>query len=307
MRKAFIRSLTKLAAIDKRVILLTGDLGYLVIEEFVDAFPKQFVNVGVAEQNMVGIATGLAEAGFIPFVYSIAPFAVLRPFEFIRNGPVYHHLPVRIVGIGQGVEYGYNGHSHFGVDDVGVLRTQPGLTIVAPADDDQAAVAIERTHSLTGPIYFRLSKDTFSISELAGQFELGRAQTIGNGRDVLLISSGAITRNVMQAARLLRDQGLATTILIISSIAPPPVTDLVAALSIHKRAFTVESHYITSGIGSLVAEVVADNGLNTHLIRLGFDHLLNQSIGSAQFLHAANGLSAEKIALQVKQNLEENV
>lgn len=307
MRKALIRSLTKLAARDERVILLTGDLGYMVIEEFVEAFPKQFINVGAAEQNMVGIATGLAEAGFIPFVYSIAPFAALRPLEFIRNGPVYHRLPVRIVGIGQGVEYGYNGHSHFGVDDVGVLRTQPGLTIIAPADDDQAAAAIEQTHTLTGPIYFRLSKDTFCISELAGQFELGRAQIIGNGRDVLLISSGAITRDVLQAARLLGDQGLAATILVISSIAPAPIADLVAALSTHKLAFTIESHYTTGGVGSLAAEVVADHGLNVRIVRLGFDYLLNQAIGSAQFLHAANGLSAEKIALHVKRTLEENV
>ena len=126
MRKAFVQSLIQLAGADERVILLTGDLGYLVIEEFVEKFPKQFFNMGVAEQNMLGVATGLAEAGFIPFVYSIAPFAALRPFEFIRNGPVYHQLPVRIVGVGQGVEYGFNGNSHFGVEDVGVLRTQQG-------------------------------------------------------------------------------------------------------------------------------------------------------------------------------------
>lgn len=307
MRKAFIQSLTKLAAADQRILLLTGDLGYLVVEEFVEKFPKQFFNVGAAEQNMVGIATGLAEAGFIPFVYSIAPFAALRPFEFIRNGPIYHQLPVRIVGIGQGVEYGYNGHSHFGVDDVGVLRTQPGLTIIAPADDGQTAAAVEKTQDLEGPIYFRLSKDSFGIPELSGQFELGRAQKIGDGRDVLLISSGAITRDVMQAARLLGEQGLAATILVISSIAPPPIADLVAALSTHKLAFTVESHYTTGGIGSLTAEVVADHGLDARIVRLGFDHLLNQAIGSAQFLHDANGLSAEKIALHVKRTLEENV
>lgn len=307
MRKAFIQSLTKLAAADERILLLTGDLGYLVIEEFVERFPKQFFNVGAAEQNMVGIATGLAEAGFIPFVYSIAPFAALRPFEFIRNGPVYHQLPVRIVGVGQGVEYGYNGHSHFGVDDVGVLRTQPGLAIIAPADDGQTAMAVEKTHHLGGPIYFRLSKDSFGIPELSGRFELGQAQQIGNGRDVLLISSGAITRDVVRAAHLLGEQGLETTILVISSIAPPPVSDLIAALSSHKHAFTVESHYVTGGIGSLVAEVVAEHGLDVRVVRLGFNALLNNSIGSAQFLHAAHGLSAEKIVLHVKKVLEENV
>src|SRR5512145_1982149 len=143
MRTAFIKTLVELARHDEHILLLTGDLGYMVIEPFAAAFPDRFINAGVAEQNMVGMATGLAEAGFIPFVYSIAPFAALRPFEFIRNGPVYHRLPVRIVGVGQGVEYGFNGHSHFGVDDVGVLRTQPGLAIVAPADDLQTRMALE--------------------------------------------------------------------------------------------------------------------------------------------------------------------
>src|SRR4026209_673999 len=180
MRKAFIQSLIKLANADERVLLLTGDLGYLVIEEFMERFPKQFFNVGAAEQNMLGLATGLAEAGFIPYVYSITPFAALRPFEFIRNGPVYHNLPVRIVGIGQGVEYGLNGLSHYALEDIGVLRTQPALTIIVPADDAQAQNAIELTHNMPGPIYFRLSKDNTESPELEGKFEIGQAHQIGS-------------------------------------------------------------------------------------------------------------------------------
>ena len=306
MRKAFIQSLIKLASADERVLLLTGDLGYLVIEEFTERFPKRFLNIGVAEQNMLGVATGLAEAGFIPFVYSIAPFAALRPFEFIRNGPVYHQLPVRIVGVGQGVEYGFNGNSHFGVEDVGVLRTQPGLTIIAPADDLQAKNSVEKTHDLPGPIYFRLSKDSFEIPELGGAFELGKTQQIGSGEDVLLISSGAITRETIKAAHLLAEDGLKTTILVIASIAPAPVADLIETLSQHRHAFTVESHYITGGIGSLVAEVVAEHRLDVRVVRLGFETILNNTLGSAAFLQAANGLSAEKIASHVKKVLEEN-
>src|SRR5579864_4783610 len=112
MRQRFIRTLIDLAAADSRVVLLTGDLGYTVVEPFNERFPDRFFNLGVAEQNMVGVATGLAEAGYIPFVYSIATFASLRPFEFIRNGPVAHRLPVRIVGIGMGFEYGHDGPTH---------------------------------------------------------------------------------------------------------------------------------------------------------------------------------------------------
>jgi transketolase len=306
MRAAFIKTLVELAGNNPRILLLTGDLGYLVVEPFVELFPERFINVGVAEQNMLGIATGLAEAGFIPFVYSIAPFAALRPFEFIRNGPVYHQLPVRIVGVGQGVEYGFNGNSHFGVEDVGVLRTQPGLTIIAPADDLQTKTSIEKTQDLPGPIYFRLSKDSFEIPELGGAFELGQTQQIGDGRDALLISSGAITRETIQAARLLAQDGLTTTILVVASIAPAPVTGLIETLSRFKHVFTVESHYITGGIGSLVAEVVADHRLDVRVTRLGFETILNNALGSAAFLQAVHGLSAKKIASRVKKVLEEN-
>src|SRR5881394_3432858 len=131
MRGAFVRTLVELADEDRRIALLTGDLGYMALEPFMERHPDRFFNVGVAEQNMVGVATGLAEAGFVPFVYSIAPFATLRQFEFIRNGPVAHNLPVRVVSVGGGLEYAHNGHSHFGIEDLGVMRTQPNITVVA--------------------------------------------------------------------------------------------------------------------------------------------------------------------------------
>src|SRR6266480_3885113 len=120
MRRAFAETLAELAKEDPRIVLLTADLGFTALEPFADAFPDRFFNVGVAEQNMVGVATGLAEAGFIPFVYSIVTFACLRPYEFIRNGPIQHRWTVRIVGIGGGVEYGNNGLSHYGLEDVAV-------------------------------------------------------------------------------------------------------------------------------------------------------------------------------------------
>src|SRR3989440_5762915 len=142
MRAAFIRGLVEIADRDPRVLLVTGDLGFTVIEPFADRYPERFFNAGVSEQNMVGLATGLAEAGFIPFVYSIATFATLRPYEFIRNGPIQHQLPVRIVGVGGGLEYGSNGLSHYGLEDVAVMRAQPSLTIIAPSDHQQARAAV---------------------------------------------------------------------------------------------------------------------------------------------------------------------
>ena len=180
MRATFIRTLVGLADDDPRILLLTGDLGYTVVEPFAERFPERFFNMGVAEQNMVGVATGLAEAGYVPFVYSIATFASLRPYEFIRNGPVLHRLPVRIVGVGGGLDYGPNGATHHALEDLAVMRVQPGLTVVAPADYEQARSALRATNRYTGPIYFRLGKDeSTTIPGLDGRFAPGRAERIG--------------------------------------------------------------------------------------------------------------------------------
>src|SRR5438477_11396238 len=137
MRNAFVEALCDLAAADPRVMLLTADLGWSVLEPFAKRFPDRFLNVGVAEQNMLGVATGLAREGHVPFAYSIATFASMRCYEQFRNGPVLHRLPVRVVGIGGGFSYGHAGPTHHAVEDLTIARTQPGLTVIAPADAAQ--------------------------------------------------------------------------------------------------------------------------------------------------------------------------
>ena len=182
VRATFIRTLVELAEEDERIVLLTGDLGFTVVEPFAERFPDRFFNVGVAEQNMVGVATGLAEAGFVPFAYSIATFATLRSYEFVRNGPVLHHLPVRIVGVGGGLEYGMNGLTHYALEDIAVMRAQPGMTVLAPADFQQARTALIGDQGVPGPIYFRLGKnETETVPGLDGRLRLGGVEQIGAG------------------------------------------------------------------------------------------------------------------------------
>ena len=174
-------------------MLLTADLGYSALEPFANQFPDRFLNVGVAEQNMVAVATGLAEAGFIPYCYSIAPFAVLRPYEFIRNGPISHQLPVRIVGMGGGFDYATNGDTHYALEDIGVLRTQPGISIFAPADSAQTSTALKATSRLPGPVYYRLGKDdSLVVPHLEGRFRIGHPEHLVRGDEVLFVATGAI-------------------------------------------------------------------------------------------------------------------
>lgn len=301
MRGAFAKTLTELAAHDKRIFLLTGDLGYMALEPFAEKFPDRFINVGVAEQNMVGIATGLAEAGLIPVVYSIVTFASLRPYEFIRNGPILHQLPVRIAGVGGGVEYGHNGATHYGLEDVGVMRVQPGITVVAPADAGQTKTALEKTYNLPGPVYYRLGKDDrIVVKGLDGRFELGRAQTIREGKDLLLLSMGGISAEVAQAAELLTQEGLDATVMVVASINPPPLEDLAAALGRFKHAVTVEAHYAAGGLYSLVSEIVAQNGLGVRIERCAIEHSPDGLTGSQSFLYEKFGISACAVARKAK-------
>lgn len=303
MRKTFISTLTDLARHDPRVVLLTGDLGFMVIEPFVEEHPDRFFNVGVAEQNMIGVATGLAEAGFLPFAYSIATFATLRPLEFIRNGPVLHQLPVRIVGIGGGFEYGHAGPTHHALEDIAVTRSQPGLTVIAPTDHEQAAAALRSTWDLPGPIYYRLGKDdNTTLPGLDGRFSLGRVELVRRGGEVAIVATGAIAAEAVKAADLLAEKGLNPTVAAVGAVAPAPVDDLADLASSHHLMVTVEAHSVTGGLGSLVAEVIAERGLPCRLVRCGVRGP-SSSLGSESFLNRQHGLSAESIATTSQQAL----
>ncbi|MEP6801148.1 MAG: transketolase C-terminal domain-containing protein [Acidobacteriota bacterium] len=304
MRAAFVRTLLEAAEADPRILLLTGDLGYSVLEPFAERFPGRFFNVGVAEQNMVGVATGLAEAGFIPFVYSIVTFATLRPYEFIRNGPVSHQLPVRIVGVGGGFEYGPAGPTHYGLEDIAVMRVQPGITCLAPADHEQASAAIRATWNLPGPVYYRLGKDDRTvIPGLGGRFSLGRAERIGDGKDVVFIATGAIAMEATAAAEELSRQGIGCAVLVVASLTPPPTLDLVDALTGIPLAVTVEAHYVNGGIGSLVAETIAEHRLGCRLVRRGVGRLTGP-FGSQEFMQRQHGLSRESLVSATLRALE---
>lgn len=293
MRAAFIRVLTDLAEMDERILLLTGDLGFMALEPFPDRFPGRFLNVGVAEQNMIGLAVGLAEAGYIPFTYSIVTFATLRPYEFIRNGPVHHRLPVRIIGMGGGFEYGHAGSTHHGVEDIAVMRAQAGLRVIAPADPEQAATALRATWDLPGPTYLRLGKNDHAIVPgLEGRFRLGRVEHAREGDDLAIVSLGAISVEAAAAAEALADEGIECRLVVVASVNPAPVDDLAEALAPFRTVLTVEAHSVVGGLGSLVCEVVAERQLGCRVVRCGVRSQGNGRGGSEPYLHGVHGLSA---------------
>lgn len=306
MRAAFTRTLLELADRDPRIVLLTADLGYTVLEPFMERFPNRFFNVGVAEQNMIGVATGLAESGFIPYVYSIVTFAALRPYEFIRNGPVLHQLPVRVVAVGGGVEYDTAGSTHHGLEDIGMMRMQPGLTVIAPADPAQARTALRATWDLPGPVYYRLGKnDEHAVPELNGGFRLGRAEIIREGSDVLFVATGPVVSEALTAAQLLSQRGVDAAVVVVASINPPPIADLTAILARFPVVLTVEAHYVTGGVGSLVCEVIAEHGLRCRVIRNGFRRASSGLSGHMGYLHHVHGLTAAALSTEALRALAE--
>jgi len=304
MRSAFARGLLDLAAADERVVLLTGDLGFAVLEPFAERFPDRFWNAGVAEQNMVGMATGLAEAGYTPYVYSIATFASMRGYEFIRNGPILHELPVRVVGVGGGMDYGHNGVTHYALEDAGIMRVQPGMTVVAPADPAQTAAALPAVQQLPGPAYLRLGKESDPVPGLDGRFRLGRAERIGDGFDVVLVALGGMAASAVAAADRLADQGVDAGVLVVSTLSPAPTEDLVEALAGARVALAVEAHYVNGALGSLVAETIAEHELPCRLLRAGVRAMPIGSTGSRPFLYDQHELAPDQLARAAQAALE---
>jgi len=304
MRIALAKTLAEIADRDPRVMLITADLGYMALEAFSEKHPRRFFNVGVAEQNMVGLATGLAEAGFIPFLYSIVTFASMRAYEFLRNGPVLQHLPVRLVGVGGGFEYGSAGPTHFGLEDIAIMRAQPGLRVIAPADHEQTRTAVLKTWNLPGPIYYRLGKDDRStIPGLKGRFDMDRVVTVREGKDLLFVTTGSVTQEVVAAAERLAPQGVSAAVVVVSTLNPPPVAALLETLAPFARVLTVEAHYLTGGLGSMVAEIIADHGLRCRTVRIGVDAQPNALSGSQGYHHRLHGLDREGIAAAAMNQL----
>ena len=201
MRYAFIQELTKLAAKNKNIILLTADLGFTVFEEFAKKFPKQFFNVGIAEPNMIGIASGLALSGKIVFAYSIASFASFRTYEHIRNDVCLHKAPVIIVGSGAGLSYADNGPTHLATQDLALMRGLPNMTVLAPADPVEAQWATREAARLKSPVYLRLGKKGEPvIYDKTPKHKIGQGNWIKRGSNFVILACGNIVFNALKSA-----------------------------------------------------------------------------------------------------------
>ncbi|CCW35482.1 transketolase subunit B [Chthonomonas calidirosea] len=295
MRTAFIEELCKLAEEEERIWLLCGDLGYSVLERFRDRFPNRYVNVGVAEQNMTGMAAGLALCGKIVFTYSIANFPVMRCLEQIRNDICYHHANVKIVAVGGGLAYGAQGYTHHGVEDLAVMRVLPEMTVIAPGDPVETRLATRAIVSYNGPCYLRLGKAGEPIvHQTDPKFEIGKAILMQDGSSVTLISTGGMLATVMQAAQRLAENGIAARVLSMHTLAPLDREAILAAAAETGGIVTVEEHGI-GGLASAVAEVLAVAGYAVPFRALHLPRKPTSHAGTQESLRSVHGLSVEGI------------
>jgi len=301
MRGAFFRALSALAERDHRINLIVGDLGFGVVEEFAQRFPKRFLNAGVAEQNMTGIAAGMALSGKIVFTYSIANFPILRCLEQVRNDVCYHNANVKIVAVGGGLAYGSLGSTHHATEDLAVMRSLPRMVVVAPGDPAETEAATQAVAAHSGPCYLRLGRAGEAKVHCGHiDFQLGKAIQIRQGVDLTLISTGGLLETAVRAAELLHHAGLQARVLSMHTVKPLDADAILAAARETGAVFTLEEHSVTGGLGGAVSELLAEAGEGPVTFRrFGLPSAFSSVVGTQEYLRAQHGLSAESVATAI--------
>jgi transketolase len=297
MRTAFVHTLTDLMRQDKRVFVLTGDLGFSVFEKLRDEFPRRFINAGVAEQNMIGVAAGLALCDKIVFVYSIIPFAVMRCLEQIRNDVCMQELNVKIVGMGAGLHYGPSGATHHAIEDIGLMRCLPGMTVIVPGTPQEASSVIRAGFYLNGPVYIRLGvfRNKGGFPALSS-FKPGKGIILRHGRDMALVSTGAILDIVEGAADILSRKGWSIRVIHMPSIKPLDAALIKRAAKECDVVLIIEEHGEIGGLGSAMAEVLSEERDGAALYRISLPDFYIKEVGSRDYLLEIYRLTAKKIA-----------
>lgn len=293
MRATFIQTLVGLAQEDDRICLIVGDLGFGAVEPFAEKFPGNFINAGVAEQNMTGLATGMALCGKIVFTYSIGNFPTMRCLEQIRNDICYHNANVKVVAVGGGLAYGALGVTHHTTEDLAIMRVLPHMTVVAPGDSVEVALATRAIVEKPGPCYLRLAKTGEPIvHQTEPDFTLGKAITVREGSDLTLISTGEMLYNTMKSAEQLAHEGIQARVLSMHTLKPLDIESVLTAAQETRIIVTIEEHSVIGGLGGSVAEVLAESS-DSHIAfkRIAMKEPFCSEVGSQSYLREVNGLS----------------
>jgi transketolase len=294
MRTETIDALLTYAQQNPDVMLLTADLGYSVLERFADTLPEQYVNVGVCEQTLVGVAAGLALSGRRVVLYSIANFPTLRCLEQLRNDVCHHDLPVTVIAVGGGLAYGAQGYTHHGIEDLGIMAMLPNMAVTCPADPHEAMALLPQMLERRRPGYLRLGRAGEPVLHAAEtQIEMGQAVWLRRGQDIALLATGPILGAALQAADTLAERGISASVLSFHGITPFDEIAVADAAHTHSAILTIEEHSTQGGFGTRVADYLMSAGLSPRFAKYGITDALRGKAGSQAWLLGQLGAIAD--------------
>ena len=299
MRNAFADELTKIGVEDQRVIMLSGDIGNKLFDKYRAACPDRFFNCGVAEQNMTGVAAGLAMNGFRPITYTITPFCTTRCLEQIRTDAAYHELPVTIVAVGAGLSYAGLGPTHHACEDISFLRSIPNMIVIAPGDAWEVRAALRAVMQQNQPAYIRMGKKGEKVVHkgMPAGFAIGKAITMAEGDKICILSTGNMLPEAIEAGEQLSQHGHSTRVVSFHTVKPLDEACLTEAFDRFKLVATVEEHSKIGGFGSALAEWAIDQRIDARkLIRIATPDRFFKKSGEQEFAREQLGLLAHQIA-----------
>lgn len=303
MRTAYLDILYRLAKEDERVYALISDNGAIVYDRYRRDLPDQYLNLGISEANMIGMAAGMASCGKIPFTYTIGAFLAYRAFEFIRDDVCLQGQNVKIVGTGAGQVYSTLGPTHHSTEDLGGLRALPGLVIICPASPLEVRKATVAAYEHEGPVYMRLGTNREpEVHEKDYAFRIGKAVTLKDGKDVALIGTGSMLKDILDAAARSESEGISVRVIDMHTIKPIDEEAVIKAAEETGRIITVEDHSVIGGLGSAVAEVIAEHGKGIKFERVGL-HAFSEGYGTYGQLKESNHIGIEAICQAVRRSL----
>jgi len=306
LRSTFIKTLTNLAKNDERIFLITPDLGFSVLEEFEQKFPNRFLNVGIAEQNAVGIASGLALSGKIVYVYSIIPFITMRAFEQIRVDVAYMNTNVRLVGVGAGLSYGAAGATHHSIEDIAIMNALPNMSVFSPCDPYEIEQITKETINHKGPIYFRLAKNGEPIiSSTQNEVKLGKLNYIKQMFDsnIAILFTGNASDIALDVFNGLNSNNLKVDLISVHTIKPFDYEELFKILVSKKYIFTIEEHSLIGGLGSIVAFYIAQSKYKPIFKSFALPDVYSHYVGKQSFIREKLGFTSQNILNNIREVL----
>lgn len=297
MRTTAVKILEKLCISNANIFLLSADLGFKLFDEFRNAYPDRFINTGVAEANMIGVAAGLSLAGKNVYCYSMVPFLTMRCLEQIRVDLCYHNLNVKLLGVGGGLHYGLEGITHHAIEDVAIMRSLPNMTIVVPGDAWEVQAVIKESVIYDGPLYIRLAREENQhVYDARPAITIGKGSVIHEGKHICIFANGSMLYAAKVVTDILAREGLFATLISLHTVKPLDL-QLIQGCAVNNEAiFTVEEHSIIGGLGSAVGEALLELNYKGLFRRIGLPDAYGKDIGHDKYLRERYGLSPAKIA-----------